>query len=307
MATENQPGSPPSVAVLSPQKWEDYELIDSGNGEKLERFGRLKLIRPEPQALWEATWPRSKWERIADGWFDPGGSHQGTWRPLADKQLPDRWVIHYPLGKQGIKLRLATTAFKHVGVFPEQAVNWEFLSRCCRGLRSPRVLNLFAYTGGATLAARSAGAQVTHVDSVRQILNWASDNATLNGFSDIRWLREDALKFVEKEVRRQNRYSGIIMDPPAFGHGPKGERWKLEHLLDNLIRQALKLLDNGPNFLLVNAYSLGLSPLILRNLLQSGLSAESDGRAKLEVGELAVPETAGGRLLPAGIYARLQQ
>jgi len=291
-----------NLTAHQPYRWEAYELLDSGHGEKLERFGDITLIRPEPQAFWGPHQPENEWLHRANARFRQDGPHGGTWEPL--RKFPDRWWITYRLGKGTLKMRLATTGFKHVGLFPEQAVNWDYSYAALVRMKKPRVLNLFAYTGGASLAAHMAGAQVTHVDSVRQILNWASENASGNQIDDIRWLKEDAFKFVQKEVRRERTYNGVILDPPAFGHGPKGERWKLEDMLNELVGGVCKLLDPKQHFLILNAYSLGLSPLVLESLLKSHLPKWQ--LKNLEVGELYLQEAWGGRKLPAGVFARLQ-
>lgn len=282
--------------------WPDYELTDSGNGDKLERMGRYVLQRPEPQALWQPT-DAGAWKK-AHARFQQLGSHQGTWHLSPGPPMPESWQVRYPLSLLGksMHLRLARTAFKHVGLFPEQALNWEWLTAQCLRVPQARVLNLFAYTGGASVACALAGAQVTHVDAVRQVIAWGQENATLNGVTSIRWIQEDALKFVQREVRRGARYHGILLDPPSFGHGAKGERWRLEEGLPALLAELAQLFSPQPGgFFLLNSYSMGLSALILGNLVKQAFSLSTG--TEPELGELALSE-AQGRLLPTGVVAR---
>jgi 23S rRNA (cytosine1962-C5)-methyltransferase len=287
------------VHLLHPTQFADYELIDSGNFEKLERFGEYVTIRPEPQALWDKVLKESEWTKRAHVRFIPKSSSSGTWEKL--KTMPDRWMIRYEKNNVKLKLRLALTSFKHVGVFPEQAVNWDHIGESIGLLKTstPKFLNLFAYTGAASLAAKSAGADVTHVDSIKQVVTWANENQTHSGLSDIRWVIEDAMKFVKRELRRGNTYHGIIMDPPAFGHGANGESWKLEKQLNELIKDVLQLLNPEEHFLILNTYSLGFSSLILKNhFLQTPHT-----NSKLEIGELYLPSTSGQQL-PLGVFGR---
>ena len=210
------------MELLSPENWKDYELLDVGDFEKLERFGQYITIRPEPQAVWPKTWSNADWEKQAHVKFIPRSSSAGDWKKF--KQMPDQWKIGYDLKSKkelkNIQFRLGLTSFKHVGVFPEQAVNWDAIVSFLSGIEKPKFLNLFAYTGGASLAARAAGADVTHVDSIKQVVTWANENMQLSNLDNIRWIVDDALKFVKKESRRGNLYHGIILDPPAYGHGP---------------------------------------------------------------------------------------
>jgi 23S rRNA (cytosine1962-C5)-methyltransferase len=288
---------------LSPSGFSDYELIDCGDFQKLERFGKFLTIRPEPQALWKPEMPMSRWEKQAHVKFIPKSSSSGTWKKL--KEMPDRWQVQYLLKDQdfskSIHFRLGLTSFKHVGIFPEQAVNWGYIFRAVRTLKSRqkevKVLNLFAYTGGASLAAAAAGATVFHLDSIRQVVNWANDNMKLSGISDIRWIVEDALKFANRELKRGHRYQGIIMDPPAFGHGPNGEKWKLEDQIFELVESTLGILSKENSFLILNAYSLGLSSLVIENLLKNFAGK------KLETGELFLPSSSGQKL-PLGVFGR---
>ncbi len=288
--------------ALAPVRWAgDYELIDSGGRRKLERFGRWTLIRPEPQALWPPALSPSDWNQQAAGEYLPQGSHSGRWlrrRP----DLPDSWTLSYRSARLNLRLRLALTGFKHVGLFPEQAANWEYVAAQCQRRGGGSVLNLFAYTGGASLAAAQAGARVVHLDAVRQVVGWAKSNAELNGLTDLRWLIDDALKFVRRETRRGHRYTGILLDPPAYGHGPGGERWVLEEHLPELVGLLPPLLDPAGHFLVLNSYSLGYSPVILAGLL-AGICPPG---SRVSCGELLLPETTGGRYLPAGVFARLE-
>ena len=288
------------MLLLKPSGFTDYELIDSGAFEKLERFGEYVTIRPEPQALWDKQLPERDWEKMAHVRFVPKSSSSGTWEKL--KAMPDRWVIGYKKGKVNIKLRLALTSFKHVGVFPEQAVNWDFIGDSMAKIKTPnpKFLNLFAYTGAASLAAKSVGADVTHVDSIKQVVTWANENQTHSRPSDIRWVVEDAMKFVKREIRRGNTYNGIIMDPPAYGHGANGESWKLERQLNELVKDVQQLLDRDAYFLLINTYSLGLSSLILPNLIDM----KAHKNASLEIGELFL-ESRTKQKLPLGVFGRL--
>ncbi len=300
------------MLLLNPTNWKDYELLDSGNFEKLERFGQYITIRPEPQAVWDRTLTEEEWTKMAHVKFVPKSSSAGEWKKL--KPTPDRWNISYALpdGKE-ITFRLALTSFKHVGVFPEQAVNWDYIFNSIKeitarglptsgdigGKGAPKFLNLFAYTGGASLAARAAGADVTHVDSIKQVVTWANDNMALSNLDNIRWLVEDALKFVKREQRRGNKYNGIILDPPAYGHGPNGEKWKLEENINEMVKGVVELLDEKEHFLILNAYSLGFSPMILENLFPKNKNS------KLETGELFL-KAKHGTVLPLGVFGRLK-
>lgn len=289
------------MQLLSPANWKDYELLDSGNFEKLERFGKQITIRPEPQAVWSPVLPMKEWEKQAHVKFVPKSSSSGDWQKLKRDAL-ERWTISYglPDGKS-ISLRLGLTSFKHVGVFPEQAVNWDFIYSSIREMKTPKpkFLNLFAYTGGATLAARAAGADTTHVDSIKQVVTWANENMQLSNLDNIRWMVDDALKFVKKEQRRGNFYNGIILDPPAYGHGPNGEKWKLEENINEMVHSVVQLLDPNEHFLILNAYSLGFSALILENLFR-------EQKQSLETGELFLKAKHDG-VLPLGVFGRLKK
>ena len=296
--------------------WKDYELIDSGDGEKLERFGAQVLCRPEPKAIWRKSLSPREWDSLTRVRFTPGAGFgkagkedSGTWETRGKAE--DRWQIRYKGAQPGLdlSLRLGLTSFKHVGVFPEQAPNWEFIHARTSALAakagkdsSPKVLNLFAYTGAASLSARAAGAEVTHLDSVRQVVTWARDNMERSGLGDIRWVVEDAMKFVSREVRRGHLYNGIILDPPAYGHGPDGEKWKLDECLFSLMRDVALLLDPSPgSFLVLNLYSNGYSPLLGETVLRE---AFGKGAGAVESGELALRDRSD-KILPLSIFVRM--
>lgn len=289
------------MQLLTPQNFKDYELIDVGDFEKLERFGPYITIRPEPQAFWDKTLPNTEWEKRAHIKFMPRSSSSGEWKKL--KQMPEQWQIKYDINNAdaAIKFRLGLTSFKHVGIFPEQASNWDYIFDTVKKMSvpQPRVLNLFAYTGGASLAAKAAGADVTHVDSIKQVVSWSKENMDISNLTNIRWVVEDALKFVKREEKRGNKYNGIILDPPAFGHGPNGEKWKLEDNINEMIKGVLNLLDDKEHFLILNAYSLGFSSLIIENLLKAKAGKN------LNVGELFLQATEGNKL-PLGVFGRFK-
>ena len=284
----------------------DYELLDTGDFEKLERFGGYVTRRPEPQAIWRRTLPEEEWRRLADASFlrDARSDERGIWQ-LTPK-MPDRWTVEYAHAGLRLRMRLALTSFKHVGIFPEQAANWDFIYDTCRRLQAAkgsagtvRVLNLFAYTGGATLAARAAGAEVTHVDSVRQVVTWARENMEQSGLEGVRWIVEDALKFVHREVRRGNRYDGILLDPPAYGRGANGEKWVLEEHIGEMLACCAELLEPREAFLVLNLYSMGLSPTLARTAVRQAFGAP----AEEQWGELCFTDRAG-KQLPLGTYYR---
>lgn len=288
---------------LSPN-WPEYELIDSGNFEKLERFGNQIVARPEPQSLWDKTLPEREWKRLAHSTFIyKQGSYvseaeRGDWesKPNALKQ----WTVEYSYKEMKLKFRLGLTAFKHVGIFPEQASNWNFIYDKVKSfqIEKPKVLNLFAYTGGASLAACAAGAEVTHVDSVKPTVTWANENMTLSGLSNIRWVIEDAMKFAAREAKRGNRYNGIILDPPAYGRGPSGEKWILEKSVNELLKICHEIGDPENLFIVLNLYSMGFSSNVAKSLLTTVFN-----RKNIESGELVVPDNYG-RILPHGVFAR---
>lgn len=296
--------------------WKDYELIDSGNGEKLERFGSFVLSRPEPKALWDKSMTDGEWKNLAHTHFTPGAGFgkagkedSGTWVRL--KRMDDQWHILYPGSRKGLKfdLRLGLTSFKHVGVFPEQAPNWEYIYANTLELkeklgRAPKVLNLFAYTGAASLAAKAAGADVTHLDSVRQVVTWARGNMETSGLDGIRWVVEDAMKFAAREARRGNRYDGIILDPPAYGHGPDGEKWKLDECLFAMLRTVSEILSPKNSFLVLNLYSNGYSALLGETLVNEAFRPK--GEYTIESGELSLKDRFG-KSLPLSIVVRLRR
>lgn len=304
-------------------EWKDYELIDSGDFSKLERFGPYVMIRPEPKALWHKSMSNEEWRRMAHTEFKPGAGFgkagkedSGSWVML--RKMQEQWPIVYP--KAGIKLRLGLTSFKHVGVFPEQAPNWDWIRESVSELQcgeraegreaagaakgaAPKVLNLFAYTGAASLAARGAGAHVTHLDSVRQVVTWARGNMELSGLDDIRWIIEDAMKFAQREARRGNLYQGLILDPPAYGHGPDGEKWKLDECLFELLQACAAILAPKDSFMVLNLYSNGYSAVLADTLVRSAFGPNFKS---LEFGELALRDRYG-KALPLSVFSRLKR
>ena len=296
-----------------PQNWKDYELLDSGRGAKLERFGEYVLARPEPKALWDKSMSDAEWNRLAHTRFTPGAGFgkagkedSGTWERL--RNMPDQWWIRYNGGPK-FSLRLGLTSFKHVGVFPEQAANWDYIFRQTSDIAAktgsrPKVLNLFAYTGAASLAAKCAGADVTHLDSVRQVVTWAHENQDRSGLRDIRWVVEDAMKFAGHEARRGNLYQGIILDPPAYGHGPDGEKWKLDECLFDMMKTVGKILAPENSFLVLNLYSNGFSAILGETVVRQAFGLTSD--TALESGELVIMDRFG-KNLPLSIFVRLRR
>lgn len=335
------------------ESWSDYQLIDSGGFEKLERFGRYTMIRPEPKALWDKALPASEWKRRAQTAFTPGAGFSkagkedsGVWTMLG--RMQEQWNISYRLpavnagtvrgetapdtsrtrliglpdtatagtlsefGGAELHLRLGLTAFKHVGVFPEQAPNWDFIYRQVARLRAnnakmgetrpPRVLNLFAYTGAASLAARAAGADVTHLDSVRQVVTWARHNMEISSLDGIRWTIDDALKYVTRQVRRGASFDGIILDPPAYGRGPDGERWKLDECLNDILKGCAQILAPMNSFLVLNLYSNGYSAMLADTLVACAFGPAG----RRTSGELVLRDDFG-RILPLSVYTRLER
>lgn len=282
--------------------FDDYELIDSGNFLKLERFGPYVLSRPEPQAIWSPALSPSEWKAQAHAVFTrkagkSPADDDGNWDLKPGMQ--EQWFIGYRHGAMQFRMRLGLTSFKHVGVFPEQAGNWNFIFENAGRMSRPSVLNLFAYTGAASLAARAAGADVVHVDSVKPVITWARQNMEASGQADIRWVVEDALKFAKKEAKRGRTYQGIILDPPAYGRGPEGEKWLLDRDLNELLELCAALLDPNSHFLVLNLYSMGFSSLIAENLLRQHFPQVKN----IQAGELFVPDRRGFRL-PLGVFAR---
>lgn len=298
------------LTLLTPAEWTDYELIDCGGGRKLERFGKVVAARPEPQALWTPSLPEEEWDMRANAIFrkNKGSEDKGEW--LLKKGTPEQWFIDYcnPAGLS-LKMRLGLTSFKHVGIFPEQAANWDYIYDTVRNLRNsgvkrPAVLNLFAYTGGASLAACAAGAEVTHVDSVKQTVTWSRENMEASGLEGIRWVVEDALKFVRREVRRGRKYNGIILDPPSYGRGADGEKWILEENIGEMLSLCAELLEGTDCFVVLNLYSMGLSALLARTLADSAFPQLTGANA--EQGELYVTDSFGKRL-PLGVFLRFSK
>mgnify|MGYP002617119471 CR=1 FL=1 len=279
------------------EQWQDYELLDCGGGEKLERWGEQYLVRPDPQAIWDSPRKNPAWKR-ANARYLRSQSGGGHWEK---KTLPESWKIRY----RDLTFQVKPMNFKHTGLFPEQAVNWDFAMEKIRNAGRPiRVLNLFAYTGGATVACAKAGASVCHVDAAKGMVQWAKENAQLSGLGSkpARYIVDDALKFVLREQRRGRTYEGILMDPPSYGRGPDGQVWKLENEVYSLVAECAKLLSPEPLFFLINGYTTGLQPAVLRNLLQKTVVRARGGRA--EADEVGLPVTRGGVVLPCGASGR---
>ena len=291
------------IQLITPPPWSAYELMDSGDFQKLERFGDYVLARPEPQAIWDKSLSDDEWERRAHAIFrrDRQSPERGDWQTKPD--MRDPWYVSFRQSGLNLKFKLALTTFKHVGLFPEQADNWTYIYDKIQAMKPhvarPNVLNLFAYTGGASLAARQAGANVTHVDAVKPVISWARENMDHSELDNIRWVVEDAVKFVRREVRRGNQYNGIILDPPAYGRGPDGEKWVLEEHLNDLLKSCADLLDRTDFFFIINLYSLGFSSLILDNLIQQIFGSVPNA----EWGELAISDSRQKRL-PLGVFYR---
>jgi 23S rRNA (cytosine1962-C5)-methyltransferase len=304
------------TAVTTASK--DYELLDSGEGEKLERFGAVVLSRPDPQALWMKRLPATDWTKAADGRF-VRTAEEGKWIMKKDSLSAEKDSVKnsWPIEFAGLKFLIKPTPFKHVGLFPEQSENWSWLRGVISGelnsglkgdavKKEIEILNLFGYTGGATLACAKAGAKVVHVDGSKSAIAWARENAELSNVSGlpVRWILDDARDFVAREIKRGRHYDGIIMDPPAFGHGPAGELWKIEDHFLPLVADCFKILKDKPLFFLINGYSAGYSAITYENNL---LPLKEKFGGTIEIGELALQESASSRLLPAGIFARWSQ
>ena len=301
--------------------WSDYEIVDSGKGEKLERYGSYYLARPEPKALWNKTMSEAEWSKLIHTRFTPGAGFgkagkedSGTWNRF--RRMDDQWYISYRSPQPGLalRLRLGLTSFKHVGVFPEQAANWEFIYANTKalvekaeaaGAGRPKVLNLFAYTGAASLAAKAAGADVTHLDSVRQVVTWAKENMEASRLDNVRWVVEDAMKFARREARRGNLYQGIILDPPAYGHGPDGEKWKLDECLFDILETVSQILAPKDSFMVLNLYSNGYSALLGETVVKQAFKLGETGY-EMESGELALRDRSG-KALPLSIFVRLKR
>ena len=277
--------------------WKDYEVIDTSCGEKLERWGRYILLRPDPQVIWKTEKTVPEWNRL-NGHYHRSSKGGGDWEFF---KLPEEWTISY----RELNFRLKPFSFKHTGLFPEQAVNWDWCSERIREAGRPvKVLNLFAYTGGATLAAASAGASVTHVDASKGMVTWAKENAAASHLEDapVRWLVDDCVKFVERELRRGNKYDGIIMDPPSYGRGPKGEIWKIEESIYPFVELAAQLLSDDALFFLINSYTTGLQPAVLSYMLSTVIQKKRGG--EVQSSEIGLPVSSNGLVLPCGATGR---
>ena len=280
-------------------QWKDYEVLDTASGEKLERWGKYLLVRPDPQVIWDSEKENPGWEKM-NGHYHRSTAGGGEWEFF---DLPKEWQIHY----KNLTFNLKPFSFKHTGLFPEQAANWDWFSKLIREANRPvKVLNLFAYTGGATLSAAAAGANVCHVDASKGMVNWAKENAISSGLGEkpVRWLIDDCVKFVEREIRRGNQYDAIIMDPPSYGRGPKGEIWKIEDSIYPFIKSTMQLLSDSPLFFLVNSYTTGLQPAVLSYMLNTTIAKKYGG--KVEANEIGVLVTDSGLILPCGASGRWQ-
>lgn len=287
--------------------WKDYEVIDTSSGEKLERWGDYILVRPDPQVIWNTQRADHRWGR-PNGHYHRSSKGGGEWEFF---RLPQEWEIHYNSPQNPcLTFRLKPFSFKHTGLFPEQAVNWDWFSSIIKAVlnvtpeRKIKVLNLFAYTGGATLSAAAAGAHVTHVDASKGMVGWAKENAASSGLSSapVRWLVDDCVKFVEREIRRGNTYDAIIMDPPSYGRGPKGEIWKIEDSVYPFIELTAKILTEKPLFFLVNSYTTGLQPAVLTYMLETAIASKYGGR--VQSSEIGLPVSSNGLVLPCGASGR---
>lgn len=297
--------------------WKDYEVLDTSAGEKLERWGKYILVRPDPQVIWCTPHDHDGWKK-KNGHYHRSAKGGGEWEFF---DLPNEWTVSYPLpclqngdsraaSEDHLTFHLKPFSFKHTGLFPEQAANWDWFSELIQSAlqsnagRPIKVLNLFAYTGGATLAAAAAGAQVTHVDASKGMVSWARENAVSSGLGDapIRWLVDDCVKFVEREIRRGNKYDGIIMDPPSYGRGPKGEIWKIEESIWPFLQLTSRILSKDALFFLINSYTTGLQPAVLTYMTRTALTASFGGR--VEADEIGLPVTGTGLVLPCGAACR---
>jgi 23S rRNA (cytosine1962-C5)-methyltransferase len=288
------------MLFLKPENFSDYQLIDSGSYKKLERFGSFILSRPDPQAVWDTSLSENEWNKRSHADFrkESGNPEKGEW--ILKKGMKEQWFINYQPKHFKLSFRLGLTSFKHVGIFPEQAANWDYIYNKVNLLNgTPKVLNLFAYTGGASLAAKAAGADVSHVDSVKQVISWGRENMEASNQKDIRWVVEDAMKFVQREVRRGNQYQGIILDPPSYGRGPNGEKWIIEDQLNEILKGCRDLLDKENYFFILNLYSIGFSALIVDTLMKNIFGNIKNP----EIGELYLEDDAGKKL-PLSIFGR---
>ena len=278
-------------------KWKDYECIDTANGEKLERWGNIILCRPDPQVIWDKKADQSRWNEV-NAHYHRSSSGGGKWEYRKD--LPEQWTVNY----RDLTFNIKPMGFKHTGLFPEQAVNWDYMAEKIALRKGAKVLNLFAYTGGATVACAKAGACVTHVDASKGMVQWAKENARSSGLSDapIRYLVDDCMKFVEREIRRGNKYDAILMDPPSYGRGPGGEVWKIEDSICQFVRRCALLLSDDPLFFLINSYTTGLAPTVLTNLMKMCLP-----EGKIESSEIGLKITASSMVLPCGATGRWEK
>lgn len=287
------------MQILRARDWVEYELIDSGNGARLEKFGEFIIRRPDPQAIWKPRLSKQEWDK-ADASFLKTHGDKGQWK--TSRKIPGKWKVSY----KDLSFFCKLTPFKHTGVFPEQSIHWDFIREKIKSSgKECNILNLFGYTGIASLAAAQAGAKVTHVDASYPTIGWARENQEASGLSDkpIRWILDDALKFTSREIKRGVRYDGIIMDPPIYGHGPKGEKWDFEKSFPVLLEQCSKLLTDKPLFVIVNAYAISASSQMLANTMEDYLK---DLAGEITCGELALAESNNGRLLSTGIFGRFQ-
>lgn len=285
--------------ILKTKSQKDYELIDSGNGHKLERYGEYTLVRPDPEALWQKTSPESVWKE-AHLEFERT-AHRTKW--IIKDGVKRNWTIEFG----NLNFQIQPSSFKHTGLFPEQLPNWQWMERVIKNAnKKPTVLNLFAYTGGATLACAKAGAEVCHVDGSKTAVAWARTNAELSGLTDapIRWIVDDVLLFLKREIKRGRKYDAIIMDPPSFGHGPKDELWKIEEHFLELMQLCREILSDEPLFVLINGYTAGYSPIAYQNNLNDMMQGHN---GTVEIGELVIEQSASDRLLPCGIFARWER
>lgn len=293
------------MLILTAKAWPDYELLDSGDGKRLERFGKYTLCRPDPQAIWKPYLPESVWQTASDGVFIPSRSPEQRGRWETKKTLPDKWLFKY----QNLSFWVKLSPFKHTGVFPEQSAHWEWMVALINSRKqqtpspSINILNLFGYTGASSLVCAQTGAKVTHVDASYPAIGWARENQQASGLVDkpIRWIEDDCLKFVEREIKREVKYDGIILDPPVFGHGPGGRVWKFNDNFPKLLENCRKILSDHPLFVIANAYAISSSALMLENVFKDFFSNLG---GNIESGELALEETSAKRLLSTGIFAR---
>lgn len=283
------------------KSWKDYEILDMANGEKLERWGDITLVRPDPQIIWQNPSFPEKW-KSAQARYQRSSTGGGAWK--YNKKVPESWKVHY----KDLTFLIKPMGFKHTGLFPEQAVNWDWMIQKIQNAGRPiKVLNLFAYTGGASVACSYAGASVCHVDSSKGMVAWAKENIAASGLADrpVRYIVDDVVKFVNREIRRGNTYDAIIMDPPSYGRGANGEVWKFEENLPELVELCRKVLSDNPLFFLINSYTTGISSMVLENLLNLTIAKEHKG--KVSHGEIGLPMTNSSLILPCGIYGRWEE